>query len=47
MRTAGLPAFSKLALRNDDQTMKCGVYQLDIVNSGCFSPIGQANLTIK
>ncbi|KAG6995686.1 extracellular metalloprotease [Physcia stellaris] len=33
MRTAGLPAFSKLALRNDDQTMKCGMYQLDIVNT--------------
>lgn len=33
MRTAGLPAFSKLALRNDNQTMKCGTYQIDIVNS--------------
>ena len=30
MRTAGLPTFSKLALRNDDRTMKAGFYQLDI-----------------
>jgi len=30
MRTAGLPAFSKLALRNDNQTMSCGMYQVDI-----------------
>ena len=30
MRTAGLPAFSKLARRNDNQTMKSGRYQVDI-----------------
>ncbi|KAI9815740.1 MAG: hypothetical protein M1827_002136 [Pycnora praestabilis] len=30
MRTAGLPAFSKLALRNDDQNMTGGTYQVDI-----------------
>ena len=30
MRTAGLPAFSKLALRNDNQTMSYGMYQVDI-----------------
>ena len=30
MRTAGLPTFSKLALRNDNQTMKAGNYQVDI-----------------
>ena len=30
MRTAGLPAFSKLALRNDNQTMSCGTYRVDI-----------------
>ncbi len=30
MRTAGLPAFSKLALRNDNQNMSCGMYQVDI-----------------
>ena len=33
MRTAGLPAFSKLALRNDDTTMQCGTYQVDILDS--------------
>lgn len=30
MRTAGLPTFSKLALRNDNMTMKAGTYQIDI-----------------
>lgn len=30
MRTAGLPRFSKLALRNDNQTMTAGTYQVDI-----------------
>jgi len=30
MRTAGLPNFSKLALRNDDTTMPKGRYQVDI-----------------
>lgn len=30
MRTAGLPTFSKLALRNDNLTMKAGIYQIDI-----------------
>jgi hypothetical protein len=30
MRTAGLPAFSKLALRSDDQVMETGDYQIDI-----------------
>lgn len=33
MRTAGLPDFSKLALRNDNQSMQCSSYQIDIVNS--------------
>ena len=37
MRTAGLPAFSKLALRNDKETMACGTYQLDIIDSECCS----------
>ena len=31
MRTAGLPAFSKLARRNDNETMRSGRYQVDIV----------------
>ena len=30
MRTAGLPAFSKLALRNDKDEMEAGRYQVDI-----------------
>lgn len=30
MRTAGLPTFSKLALRNDEDTMTTGIYQMDI-----------------
>ena len=33
MRTAGLPAFSKLAKRNDNETMQCSRYQVDIENS--------------
>lgn len=33
MRTAGLPAFSKLAMRNDNETMQCSSYQVDIENS--------------
>jgi LEM3 (ligand-effect modulator 3) family / CDC50 family len=33
MKTAALPIFSKLALRNGDQAMKAGSYQVDIVYS--------------
>jgi hypothetical protein len=33
MRTAGLPSFSKLALRNAEETMKSGTYQIDIAMS--------------
>jgi len=33
MRTAGLPTFSKLALRNDKTAMRAGRYQMDIVDS--------------
>jgi LEM3 (ligand-effect modulator 3) family / CDC50 family len=33
MRTAGLPTFSKLALRNDDTAMASGQYQLDVQSS--------------
>ena len=36
MRTAGLPAFSKLALRNDTHVMKSGRYMVDIRMSMCF-----------
>jgi LEM3 (ligand-effect modulator 3) family / CDC50 family len=34
MRTAGLPTFSKLALRNDNLTMRAGTYQIDIYDCG-------------
>lgn len=37
MRTAGLPLFSKLALRNDNETMKAGSYRVDI-NHCTFLP---------
>ena len=33
MRTAGLPNFSKLAKRNDNETMECSMYQIDIESS--------------
>ena len=36
MRTAGLPAFSKLALRNDKEPMDCGTYQVDIALSTVY-----------
>lgn len=36
MRTAGLPTFSKLVLRNDNETMKSGRYQINITDSACF-----------
>ena len=36
MRTAGLPTFSKLALRNDNKTMKCGTYRVHIQHSECL-----------
>lgn len=35
MRTAGLPSFSKLSLRNDNETMKSGQYSLAITDSMC------------
>ena len=37
MRTAGLPTFSKLALRNPNEVMKAGTYQVDIDLSN-FTP---------
>ena len=36
MRTAGLPTFSKLALRNDTGVMQSGMYQVDIHDSTSF-----------
>lgn len=39
MRTAGLPNFSKLAKRNDNETMQCSTYEVDIQNSKFFDSI--------
>jgi hypothetical protein len=33
MRTAGLPTFSKLALRNDKDIMREGIYEIRIEDS--------------
>ena len=33
MRTAGLPDFSKLAMRNDNETMQCSTYTVEITDS--------------
>jgi LEM3 (ligand-effect modulator 3) family / CDC50 family len=38
MRTAGLPTFSKLALRNPNDIMKAGTYQVDIDLSSLSQP---------
>lgn len=38
MRTAGLPTFSKLALRNADEVMQAGTYQID-VNLSMFASL--------
>ena len=37
MRTAGLPTFSKLALRNDDDVMVAGRYRIDILDGKSLS----------
>jgi hypothetical protein len=37
MRTAGLPTFSKLALRNDNDVMRRGTYQIEIYD--CMRPL--------
>lgn len=36
MRSAGLPAFSKLAKRNEKETMGCGTYHMDVELSKFF-----------
>ena len=38
MRTAGLPTFSKLALRNDNEVMKRGSYAINITDSTFVQP---------
>src|SRR5579859_4050094 len=40
MRTAGLPTFSKLALRNADEVMTAGTYQIDIDMSITSDSVG-------
>lgn len=38
MRSAGLPAFSKLAKRNENETMGCGTYRMDVeLSMFCFT----------
>lgn len=44
MRTAGLPTFSKLALRNDNTSMATGRYQLDIFDCNTI-PVARNCLT--
>lgn len=39
MRTAGLPTFSKLAMRNDNESMTVARYQIDIQDSEFDPPI--------
>lgn len=41
MRTAGLPTFSKLALRNDNETMPMGRYEMTLYDCKRISPEGQ------
>lgn len=46
MRTAGLPTFSKLAMRNDTATMPSGRYQVDIDDCKCRNPSTEVGLVI-
>ena len=45
MRTAGLPNFSKLAKRNDHDTMACSMYQINITDSTCVGHLTCRKLT--
>ena len=47
MRTAGLPNFSKLAKRNDNETMQCSMYQVDINNSMSIASISCCILKVS
>lgn len=47
MRTAGLPTFSKLALRNDNDVMKAGTYNIDIYDCKKHHARMMAMLTFK
>ena len=46
MRTAGLPNFSKLAKRNDHDTMACSMYRIDIDDSRFASTLCSTSLTL-
>ena len=39
MRTAGLPTFSKLAMKNENDTMAAGTYQIEILDRKSFTSI--------
>jgi len=41
MRTAGLPTFSKLAKRNDNDVMRAGTYRLKIYDSMTLNPVSR------
>lgn len=45
MRTAGLPTFSKLAMRNDNETMTVARYQIDIHDSKFAADVTSENCT--
>ena len=47
MRTAGLPTFSKLALRNDNDIMPAGIYTIDIDDCKSHSEIAFASYPIS
>jgi len=46
MRTAGLPTFSKLALRNDNDVMTAGLYTIDIYDCGYICPVHAREILI-
>lgn len=45
MRTAGLPSFSKLSRRNDNESMSAGLYSIDITDCG-FLPLSPISLPL-
>jgi hypothetical protein len=47
MRTAGLPTFSKLSLRNDDLAMEVGRYEVMVYDCGCLLAFRDKKLGIR
>ena len=45
MRTAGLPTFSKLALRNDNESMQIGRYEMLVYDCESWQKIPAARLS--